>query len=114
MIEKDLAFRLELASVLTTTYLKELMMSKNIPAVQPSDFGRLEGKETGMGWILAEKKFRGVITEHEPWDHVKKAHGCSGQNDATAWARGMNQIITILNSLPEQCSKEALRSAFGI
>lgn len=90
----------------------------DIPAVQPSDFGRIEGETAEMGWILAENRFREVFPgEYEycgPWDQVLKANGCFKTSDPVAWASGMNQIIGILNGLPEQCSKEDLRSAFRI
>lgn len=92
-------------------------MSK-IPAVQSADYGRLEGARADMGWLLAEDKFREVFAgPHEycgPWDQAQSAYGCFKQNDPVAWARGMNQIIAVLNDLPEQCSKADLRSAFGI
>ncbi len=93
------------------------MMGK-IPAVQPDDYGRIEGTVTDMGWIMAEQKFRDVFTESyeycDPWDQVKKQHGCFSPQNPIAWARGMNAIISVLNNLPKPCSRADLRNAFGI
>lgn len=89
-----------------------------IPYVEPSDYDRLEGAVADMGWIMAEQRFRVVFPGHYeycgPWDQVRKLCGCFEPTDRDAWARGMNRIIEILNDLPEQCSKDQLRSAFGI
>ena len=93
------------------------MMNK-IPAVLPSDFGHIEGEVADMGWILAENRFRdafpGSYEYREPWDRVLKAHGCFRASNSVVWANGTNRIIEVLNSLPEQCSREKLQSAFGL
>jgi hypothetical protein len=91
---------------------------KLIPQVVPADFGRVEGDVAGMGWILARERFQQIFTAPyeycELWDTIQKMHGCFKQNDATTWAMGMNVIISILNSLPEGCSRDELRRAFCI
>lgn len=94
------------------------MTKKSIPQVVPADFGRVEGDFAGMGWLLAQERFQEIFSEPyeycEPWDAVQKMHSCFRQNDATTWAAGMNGIISVLNTLPDGCSRGELRHAFGI
>lgn len=91
---------------------------ENIPYVTPADFGRLEGETAGMGWIVAQDRFQSTFDQPyeycKPWDTVLKHHGCFQQNDAVTWAAGMNQIIAVLNRLPEKCSREQLQAAFSL
>ena len=95
-----------------------VVSKKLIPRVGPMNFGQVEGNVDDMGWILAEERFREVFSRPfeycEPWDTVQKMYGCFRQNDATKWAAGMNAIISSLNTLPADCSRDDLRSAFGI
>lgn len=67
---------------------------------------------------LAEAFFRAVFDgDYEycgPWDEVRRRHGCFKVANAYEWARGTNEIIGILNTLPRPCSRVELIEAFGL
>ena len=90
---------------------------RKIPAVTAAGYGSYDGAIAGTGDVMAGNKFLEVFGAHEYsdyWDQVKKKYDCFCPADQIAWARGMNNIIGVLNNLPEPCSRDEFLSAFGI
>jgi hypothetical protein len=89
----------------------------HIRFVRAEEWGTLEGKVQDMPWLVAKERFMTAFRDPQRglgvYERVEEAHGCRASN-AKDWAIGMNSVIHILNSLPENPTEAEVLNAFAL